>query len=85
MARGHIVQRSDRSYTLVFDIEPHPLTGKRRQRSMTFYGSREDAEAELARLVSEAHKGRIGIVSQPGRGSRFFFELPAIAPHHMAR
>lgn len=38
-----------------------------------------------SRRIIEAHKGRIGIVSQPGRGSRFFFELPAVAPHHMAR
>jgi signal transduction histidine kinase len=38
-----------------------------------------------SRRIIEAHKGRIGIVSQPGRGARFFFELPAIAPHHMMR
>jgi two-component system, chemotaxis family, sensor kinase Cph1 len=38
-----------------------------------------------SRRIVEAHKGRIGIVSQPGRGSRFYFELPAIAPHHMGR
>ncbi|HEY5949970.1 MAG TPA: HAMP domain-containing sensor histidine kinase [Kofleriaceae bacterium] len=36
-----------------------------------------------SRRIIEAHKGRIGIVSQTGRGSRFYFELPAIAPHHM--
>lgn len=38
-----------------------------------------------SRRIIEAHKGRIGIVSQPGRGSRFYFELPAIAPHHLQR
>jgi signal transduction histidine kinase len=38
-----------------------------------------------SRRIIQAHKGRIGIASQPGRGARFFFELPAIAPHHMQR
>ena len=32
-----------------------------------------------SRRIIEAHKGRIGIVSQVGKGSRFYFELPAIA------
>jgi len=36
-----------------------------------------------SRKIIEAHKGRIGVVSQPGHGARFYFELPAIAPHHM--
>jgi len=36
-----------------------------------------------SRRIIEAHRGRIGVASQPGRGARFFFELPAIAPHHM--
>jgi signal transduction histidine kinase len=28
------------------------------------------------RRIIEAHRGRIGVVSAPGRGSRFYFELP---------
>ncbi len=33
-----------------------------------------------SRRIIEAHRGRIGVVSQPGRGSRFFFELPFSRP-----
>ncbi len=29
-----------------------------------------------SRKIIEAHRGRIGCVSKPGRGSRFYFELP---------
>ena len=29
-----------------------------------------------SRRIIEAHRGRIGCVSTPGRGSRFYFELP---------
>jgi signal transduction histidine kinase len=29
-----------------------------------------------SRKIIEAHRGRIGCVSRPGRGSRFYFELP---------
>ena len=31
----------------------------------------------IVRHVAEAHGGRIGVVSEPGRGSTFFLELPA--------
>ncbi len=30
------------------------------------------------RRIIEAHRGRIGVVSTPGRGSRFYFELPLL-------
>jgi signal transduction histidine kinase len=30
----------------------------------------------ISRHIVEAHGGRIGVASAPGRGSRFYFELP---------
>lgn len=32
------------------------------------------------RRIIEAHRGRIGVASTPGRGARFYFELPLLQP-----
>ena len=56
MARGNITKRG-KSWRLKFDIEP--LDGKRRFRTVTIRGSRKDAEAELAKLLNDAHKGTL--------------------------
>jgi signal transduction histidine kinase len=32
----------------------------------------------IARQIVEAHQGRIGILSKPGEGSEFFFDLPIV-------
>lgn len=67
MARGHLVQRAkhDRaSWRLVVELEPDPATGRRRQKTTTFHGTKRDAEAELARLVVAA---RAGLVADAGR------------------
>ncbi|MBA3392776.1 MAG: HAMP domain-containing histidine kinase [Deltaproteobacteria bacterium] len=32
----------------------------------------------ISRRIVDAHRGRIGVISSPGQGSRFFFELPIV-------
>jgi signal transduction histidine kinase len=41
----------------------------------------------VSREIVEAHGGRVGFVSEPGAGSRFWFELPvaeSTAPRPLA-
>lgn len=57
MARGRLVQRAKTdksSWTLIIELPPDPVTGKRRQKSTTFHGKRSDAQVALAKLVVEA-------------------------------
>jgi integrase len=42
-----------------FDLDPDPVTGKRRTRYVTVRGKRQDAERELTRLLNEAHNGTL--------------------------
>jgi len=55
--RGNITRRGKTSWRLKFDIEP--VAGQRRVRTVTVKGSRRNAEAELARLLNDAHKGTL--------------------------
>jgi integrase len=57
--RGNITRRGKSSWRLKFDIDKDPVTGERRSRTVTVRGKRQDAEAELARLLNEVHKGTL--------------------------
>ena len=57
--RGNITRRGKSSWRLKFDAEPDAVTGERRIRYVTVKGKRADAEAELARLLNDAHKGTL--------------------------
>src|SRR5262249_54048215 len=60
-ARGHITQRGKDSWALIVELERHPATGDRRQKWNTFRGNKRYAETGLARLVTEAEGGRLGM------------------------
>jgi integrase len=54
--RGNITRRGKASWRLKFDVGQDE-NGKRLIRYQTFHGTRRAAEAELARLLSDANKG----------------------------
>jgi len=56
--RGNITRRGKSSWRLKFDVgfDEH---GRRRTRNATVKGKRADAEAELARLLNEYHRGTL--------------------------
>ena len=59
--RGSLVQRYRGSWSIVLDLghEVDPVTGrkKRKQKWITFRGTKKQAEQELADLVRSAHRG----------------------------
>ncbi len=54
--RGSIQKRGKNSWRFVFDLERDHM-GKRRQKAVTYRGSKRDAEAELSRILAEIENG----------------------------
>jgi integrase len=57
--KGHLQERSPGVWRLFVDAAPDPLTGRRRQRTRTFHGTRRDAETALATFVTESSAGNL--------------------------
>jgi len=57
--RGNITRRGKHSWRIKFDGDPDAVTGDRRIHYATVKGKRADAEAELARLLNDAHRGTL--------------------------
>ena len=55
--QGHIRQRGERSWELKFDLGRDPLTGKRLSRFVSFQGTKREAQAECARLITAMKEG----------------------------
>ena len=56
-SRGHVLQRSKGSYTVVLALGRDPSTGKRRQQWLTVKGTKRDAERKLTELLHEIDNG----------------------------
>src|ERR1035437_2832124 len=54
---GHIVKRGKGSYSIVLDLAPDPVTGKRRQLWRTVRGTKREAEDKLVDLLHERNSG----------------------------
>lgn len=54
--KGSISQRAEGSWTLRFDLG-RDADGKRKQKVVTFRGTKREAERELTRLMKELHSG----------------------------
>ena len=61
--RGSIQKRGKNTWRLVFDLE-RDHTGERRQKVVTYRGTKKAAEQELARLITESQNGGF---AEPGR------------------
>jgi len=59
--RGHLVQRHKGSWSLVVDVgrEVDPATGlsKRKQKWVTFHGTKKEAENALSKMVQDVYRG----------------------------
>jgi len=55
--KGHIYQRAEGSWTIVYDLPTDAATGKRRQKSQTIKGTKRDAERALREVLISLEKG----------------------------
>lgn len=64
--RGHIVKRSEGSYTIVVNLGKDPATGKRKQQWVSVKGTKKDAEKRLSEML---HQLDTGTFAKPGKAT----------------
>ncbi len=55
--KGHISKRSKDSWTLVYDLPVDSTTGKRKQKSQTFKGTKRDGQRALREILQSLEQG----------------------------
>lgn len=70
--RGHLIQRAEGSWTIVFDLEPvmDPATGrfKRRQKSVTVRGTQKEAQEKLTDYLKKRDSD--DFIEEPGKAKQ---------------
>src|SRR5687768_2830566 len=61
--RGHIRQRSKGSWEITYEL-PRAADGRRRQKTITYRGTKREAQQELARILHELHTGAHALPSR---------------------
>ncbi len=54
---GHVYKRAKGTWTIMYDLSPDPVTGKRRQKSQTVKGTKRDADRALREILSSLEQG----------------------------
>ncbi|NPV54822.1 MAG: Arm DNA-binding domain-containing protein [Firmicutes bacterium] len=54
--RGSVVKYGA-GYSIIFDMGRDPVTGKRKQKRISGFTTKKEAEAELAKYVAEVERG----------------------------
>ncbi len=57
--RGHLRERKPGTWELIVELGRDPLTGRRKQRSRTFHGTKRNASRELRILIADVEAGRL--------------------------
>lgn len=57
MSKGHLRELSPGRWQVMWDIDPDPVTGKRRQRSLTIRGNRQAADEALQKILADRSAG----------------------------
>jgi integrase len=80
VARGTIVERSPGHWRLRVFVGRDPATGNPRQVSRTIYGTKRQAEKELARFVTEVEAGQVAADASTALGDFLDRWLDQLAP-----
>jgi hypothetical protein len=55
--RGHVRER--RTWEFIVDVGPHPVTGRRRQKSKSGFATKKEAESALREFIRHLEGGEI--------------------------